>query len=65
MGVIDESEAKPSFAPPLIAGVDLSLFSIEELQERLEVLRAEMQRVEGMIVSKNASRAAADAIFKI
>jgi uncharacterized small protein (DUF1192 family) len=43
---------------------DLDLFSAEELNERIEQLQAELERVRAQLVSKDAKRAAADAFFK-
>ena len=42
---------------------DLDLFGVAELEERLEVLQAEMARVRAQIDRKRAGRAAADALF--
>ena len=43
---------------------DLDLFGVEELNERIEVLEAEIGRVRAQIERKQAGRAAADALFK-
>jgi len=42
---------------------DLELFGVTELQERLEILRSEIARVEAQLERKRAGRAAADALF--
>ena len=42
---------------------DLELFGVAELQERLEILRSEIARVEAQLERKRAGRAAADALF--
>ena len=42
---------------------DLELFGLAELEERIEVLRSEIARVQAQIERKKAGRAAADAIF--
>lgn len=42
---------------------DLELFGVEELEARLEILRAEIARVQAQIDRKRAGRAAADALF--
>jgi uncharacterized small protein (DUF1192 family) len=42
---------------------DLELFGVLELEERLEVLRTEIARVEAQLDRKRAGRAAADALF--
>jgi uncharacterized small protein (DUF1192 family) len=42
---------------------DLELFGVAELEDRLEVLRAEIARVTAQIEKKRSGRAAADALF--
>ena len=42
---------------------DLDLFGTEELEERVGVLRGEIARVEAQLARKEATRAAADALF--
>lgn len=42
---------------------DLELYGIAELEERIEVLRAEIARVQAQIDRKRSGRAAADAFF--
>ena len=42
---------------------DLELFGVSELEERIEILDAEIARVRGQIARKQAGRAAADALF--
>lgn len=45
-------------------GQDLSLLSVDELDERMAMLRAEIARLDEARTAKLASRAAADAFFK-
>jgi uncharacterized small protein (DUF1192 family) len=45
-------------------GQELSLLSIEELNERIELLASEIERLRAAAVSKLASRNAADKFFK-
>ena len=45
-------------------GQDLSLLSVDELTERITLLRAEIDRLEAAKVGKQASRNAADRFFK-
>ena len=45
-------------------GQDLALLSIEELRERVALLKDEIARLESAIASKRASRGAADQFFK-
>jgi uncharacterized small protein (DUF1192 family) len=42
---------------------DLELFGVSELEDRIEVLREEIVRVEAQIARKRSGRAAADALF--
>lgn len=42
---------------------DLDLYSVSELEERLEILAAERERVSAQIDKKRSGRAAADALF--
>lgn len=42
---------------------DLELFGVSELEERIAVLQAEIDRVQAQIDRKRAGRAAADALF--
>jgi uncharacterized small protein (DUF1192 family) len=42
---------------------DLELYGVAELEERVDMLRAEIARVEAQIERKRAGRAAADALF--
>jgi uncharacterized small protein (DUF1192 family) len=45
-------------------GQDLSLLSIGELTERVELLKAEIARLEGEMTRKRATLSAADMFFK-
>ena len=45
-------------------GQDLALLSVEEVQERIGLLRDEIARLEAAMTSKQASRASADTFFK-
>ncbi|OXE37267.1 MAG: hypothetical protein CGW95_02640 [Phenylobacterium zucineum] len=42
---------------------DLDLYSVDELEARIEVLREEITRCEAQIARKRAGRAAAEALF--
>ncbi len=42
---------------------DLELFGVAELEERIEILEAEIARSRAQITRKQAGRAAADALF--
>lgn len=45
-------------------GQDLSLLSVEELTERVALLKTEVARLEEATVKKRASRDAANSVFK-
>ncbi len=45
-------------------GQDLSLLSVEELSERVALLKEEIARLEAAIMGKRASRNVADQFFK-
>ena len=42
---------------------DLELYAVAELEERVDMLRSEIARVQAQIDRKRAGRAAADALF--
>mgnify|MGYP000465868272 CR=1 FL=1 len=45
-------------------GQDLALMSADELRETVEALKAEIARIEAELMSKSASRDAAEAFFR-
>jgi uncharacterized small protein (DUF1192 family) len=45
-------------------GQDLSLLSVEELAERIALLKSEIERLEAASAKKRASKDAASAFFK-
>jgi uncharacterized small protein (DUF1192 family) len=45
-------------------GQDLSLLSVEELNERIALLRSEVERLQAAVTRKRASKDAADSFFK-
>ena len=45
-------------------GQDLSLLSVGDLTERIELLRSEIGRLEGELSAKGASKSAAEALFR-
>lgn len=57
-----DEDAKPAKPGPAV-GDDLADLSIEELEERVELFKAEIKRVESALESKRSGRAAADAVF--
>lgn len=46
-------------------GMVLDALSVDELHERIDLLKAEISRLEQAIADKTQSRSAADAVFKI
>jgi uncharacterized small protein (DUF1192 family) len=63
MAQIGEDD-RPRKKPSHDIGQDLSLLSVEELGERIALLRAEIARLEAVAASKLASRSVADQFFK-
>ncbi|WP_411033424.1 DUF1192 domain-containing protein [Shinella sp. BYT-45] len=45
-------------------GSDLSLLSVDELSARIELLRAEIERLESEKAKKSVSRSAAEKLFR-
>jgi uncharacterized small protein (DUF1192 family) len=45
-------------------GQDLSLLSVDELNERIALLSSEIERLEAAVTKKSASKDAANSIFK-
>lgn len=62
MAAEDEDRPRKKVAHEI--GQDLSLLSIEELSERIELLTSEIERLRVASTSKLASRNAADKFFK-
>ena len=56
-------------APPprreAVVGADISRLSVDEIEQRIADLKAEIARLETALKAKLASRAAADAAFKL
>ena len=60
----DDDRPRPKGdAASLLSQEDLSPYSIAELAERVELLKAEIARVEGHSARSAAHRSAADALF--
>jgi uncharacterized small protein (DUF1192 family) len=65
MAIDDEdANARAKKKPVHEIGQDLALLSIEELNERVSTLKAEIARLEATLARKQASRSTADAFFK-
>jgi uncharacterized small protein (DUF1192 family) len=58
----DDDRPKKKIAHEI--GQELSLLSVEELGQRMKLLRDEIVRLEADMVQKRAKRAAADQFFK-
>ena len=63
MPAIDDDD-KPKKKITHELGQDLTLLSVGELRERIELLKSEITRLEADIKGKQASRSAADSFFK-
>jgi uncharacterized small protein (DUF1192 family) len=59
-----EDDDKPRKKVTHEIGQDLSLLSVEELAERIALMRAEIERLEAAMSKKRASRDAANNFFK-
>ena len=63
MPLIDDDE-RPKRKLAHEIGQDLALLSVEELRDRIELLKGEIVRLEAAMASKQASRTSADTFFK-
>jgi len=59
------ADDKPRPKPTHDLGQDLSTLSLHELDERIALMRAEIERLEHAKVSKEASKNAASSFFKV
>ncbi len=57
-------EDLPAKKPGITIGENLDLFSVSELEQRVQDLDSEIVRVKSAISSKQASKSAADAFFR-
>jgi uncharacterized small protein (DUF1192 family) len=57
-------EDLPQKKPDILIGENLDLLSVAELEQRVQALESEIERVKAAIVSKRASKSAADAFFR-
>lgn len=60
---MDLDELDPRKPPHFMIGMDLSRFSIEELGELANQLKAEIERIETARAEKQSSKSAAEDIF--
>jgi uncharacterized small protein (DUF1192 family) len=63
MALFDDDRPKPKRAHEI--GQDLSLLSVGDLDERIGILKAEIARLEADKVTKQATRMAAESLFKL
>ncbi len=61
---MDEEEDRGKRQRDIVIGEDLSMLSVEELEERIELLKQEIARITADIQSKQSSLSAAEAFFK-
>lgn len=62
MAVFDDEPVRPSNVHTI--GQDLSLLSVEEIRQRVELLKSEIVRLEDALVAKGSTRDAAEAFFR-
>jgi len=60
----DDDEDRPKKKIVHEIGQDLALLSVNELRERIALLKDEIARLEASIAGKQASRGVADTFFK-
>ncbi len=63
MSIFDDEPSKKKIVHEI--GQDLSLLSVDELGERIEILNSEVERLKAERVLKGAQREQAAALFKI
>ena len=62
MAIFEDEPVKK--APKHEVGQDLALLSVGELTERIDLLRAEITRLEAKLQQKGATKSAAEALFR-
>ncbi len=62
MALFDDEPAKPRRTHEI--GQDLSLLSVDELQQRIGQLQAEIDRLEAELAAKGSTLQAAEALFR-
>jgi uncharacterized small protein (DUF1192 family) len=61
---MDEEEQRKPVRPEIMIGETLDLLSVEELERRIGVLKAEIERIKAALTAKRRSRDAADEVFR-
>ena len=62
--MFDENEAQFTKANDITLGCDLSTFSVSDIDERIELLKQEIERLVAERKAKTSSLDAAEAFFK-
>jgi len=62
MAIEDDDKPKRKISHEI--GQDLSLLSVEELNERIALLGTEIERLQAAVAKKRASKDAANSVFK-
>ena len=62
--MMEEEIAPKSDTLSVLINEDLSQLGLEELEERITTLKAEIERITAVLESKKGSRADAEALFK-
>ena len=62
--MMEEEIAPKSDTLSALINEDLSQLGLEELEERITTLKAEIERITAVLESKKGSRAHAEALFK-
>ncbi len=62
MSLFDDDRPQKKIAHDI--GSDLSLLSVDELSARIDLLKAEIARLESEKAKKGASRSAAESLFR-
>lgn len=60
-----QDEERPAKRLAHEIGQDLSALSIEEISERIDLLKGEIDRLDAARTAKSATRHAAEALFKL
>ena len=61
---MDPDDIRPVKKPEITIGEDLSLLSLAELENRIQVLESEITRIREAVAGKQSSKAVADAFFR-
>lgn len=62
MGIFDDEPVKTPRRHEI--GQDISLLSVDELGERIGMLKLEIERIEAELAARDTTKAAAEALFR-